>query len=171
MSESTADRQTYAAVYYIPNTTGKPETHLIQVVEKIQEGNCPVDGCLEGKYATSHHACEGKGCEECSTNEEHNIVGRVLCKYCGGAKCDACEFTGLYLKQCRMCNGTGRKLRSVAVSKIHRVIVRPEIQNRNEVAPPSRDTAQFPDPAPLGGLDEKAMAALEMVEADLAASE
>lgn len=71
-------------------------------------GRC-VEGCMNGRYATKHVACNGQGCEECSTVEKHGIAGRVLCKYCGGEgdSCRHCGFTGLFLRFCVACQGTG----------------------------------------------------------------
>ena len=68
---------------------------------------------MSGKYATVHDECGGRGCASCSTYDDHSIVGRVLCKYCGGARCDKCHNTGLYLRECRNCHGTGERVRLV----------------------------------------------------------
>ncbi len=146
--------------FHLENQTGAPEAHLVQVVEKIPEGKCQVEGCLEGKYATAHHSCDGKGCDSCSTEEKHGIAGRVLCKYCNGEKCENCDQTGLYLRTCRQCNGTGRRLRSIPISRIHRVVVRPEStpeSPREEAPEQNRDNA-------FGALDESALAVLDSIQ-------
>jgi hypothetical protein len=114
--------------YELENKTGKSEARLLQIVERIPAGVCQVEGCLQGKYASKHQDCAGEGCEKCSNKVDHGIVGRVLCKYCEGAKCHKCDYTGLFLRTCFNCHGTGQYLRFKTVSPIHRVVINPPVK-------------------------------------------
>ena len=72
-----------------------------------------LNDCYHGRYAINHRACGGQGCAECSTQEQHGIVGKCLCRECAGRgvfegrQCDKCKGTGVYAPHvCRHCGGS-----------------------------------------------------------------
>jgi hypothetical protein len=85
---------------------------------------CPTRGCNKGLFAVPHAKCQARGCEECSTVEQHGIKGRVLCKHCNGQGCDGCNHTGLYSVLCNFCMGTG-EVHVTARQKVLKVITTP----------------------------------------------
>lgn len=95
----------------------------------------PCGQCDHGRYYPACNKCGGKGCEHCSTQEKHGVVGKALCYKCkgngslpDGSMCASCNGTGMHSVPCRnrQCHH-GFRTRLKQVSPIKHVRVEPTI--------------------------------------------
>lgn len=102
--------------------------------------DCPVEGCQGGLFAVPHKDCSGRGCNGCSTDPKSKFFGKVRCRYCEGAGCEACEGTGIFRMTCRFCMGAGRVIVRYQAKRVS-VVATPNLKAVAEEADPNAHSA------------------------------